>query len=86
MTALAVTAPRRGTVGPASLPTALTSPEAAVCRTTLGEARRAFEIRYVRAALAQAGGRRGRAARELGLSRQGFAKVLARLNVDGAAR
>jgi transcriptional regulator with GAF, ATPase, and Fis domain len=86
VTALAVSAPRRGTVGPASLPAALTAPEAAACRTTLGEARRAFEIRYVRSALAQAGGRRGRAARELGLSRQGLAKVLARLNVDVAGR
>jgi DNA-binding NtrC family response regulator len=86
MTALAVSAPRRGIVGPTILPATITTPEAGVCRTTLGEARRAFEIRYVRAALAQAGGRRARAARELGLSRQGFAKVLARLNVDGAGR
>jgi transcriptional regulator with GAF, ATPase, and Fis domain len=84
MTALAVSAPRRGAVGPTSLPAALSAPEGAVCRTTLGEARRAFEIRYVRASLARAGGRRGRAARELGLSRQGFAKVLARLNIDAA--
>jgi DNA-binding NtrC family response regulator len=82
MTALAVSAPRRGAVGPTSLPAVVSAPEASVCRATLGEARRAFEIRYVRAALAQAGGRRGHAARELGLSRQGFAKVLARLNVD----
>jgi DNA-binding NtrC family response regulator len=84
MTALAVSAPRRGAVGPTGLPTVVSAPEAAACRATLGEARRAFEIRYVRAALAQAGGRRGHAARELGLSRQGFAKVLARLNVDTA--
>jgi DNA-binding NtrC family response regulator len=53
-------------------------------RTTLGEARRAFETRYVRAVLSKAGGHRGRAARDLGLSRQGFAKLLARLNVDRA--
>jgi two-component system response regulator HydG len=82
VTALAVSAPRRGSVGPASLPPAIAAPGAPLGRTTLTEARRAFEIRYVKAALAQAGFRRGRAARELGLSRQGFAKVLARLNVD----
>jgi DNA-binding NtrC family response regulator len=84
MTALAVSAPRRGSVGPGSLPSAIAASGVTSCRTTLGEARRAFEVRYVRAAFAQAGGNRGRAARDLGLSRQGFAKVLARLGVDGA--
>jgi DNA-binding NtrC family response regulator len=84
MMALAVSAPRRGSVGPAILPAAIGAPVGAACRSSLGEARRAFEIRYVRAALAQAGGHRGRAARDLGLSRQGFAKLLARLSVDAA--
>ena len=84
MTALAVSAPRRGSVGPASLPAALAAPCASPQVATLCEARRMFEERYVRAALARSGGHRGRTARELGLSRQGLAKMLARLNVDTA--
>ena len=83
MTALAVSAGRRGSVGPGSLPAVIAAPGAAP-GATLGQARRAFELRFVRAALAQAGGHRGRAARSLGLSRQGFAKVLARLGVESA--
>ena len=84
MTALAVSAPRRGSVGPTSLPGALAALSASPQATTLGEARRMFEERYVRAALARAGGHRGHTARDLGLSRQGLAKMLARLNVDTA--
>ena len=44
----------------------------------------AFERRYVRAALARAGGQRSRAARALGVSRQGLAKMLRRLGIDAA--
>jgi DNA-binding NtrC family response regulator len=51
-------------------------------------AREEFERRYVRDALAQAGGQRARAARALGVSRQGLAKMLRRLQIepiDGAS-
>ena len=48
----------------------------------LDEARLSFERRFVRAALARAGGHRGRAARALGVSRQGLAKLLKRLAID----
>jgi DNA-binding NtrC family response regulator len=44
-------------------------------------AREEFERRFVRAALAQAGGRRGKAAQALGVSRQGLAKMLRRLGI-----
>ena len=46
-------------------------------------AREEFERRFVRAALARAGGQRSRAARALGVSRQGLAKMLRRLEGDG---
>ena len=55
-------------------------------RATLAEARRAFEARYVRAALARAGGRTVAAARELGVSRQGLTKLMTRLDLDARAR
>jgi DNA-binding NtrC family response regulator len=80
---LAVSAPRRGTIGPSALPSAIAhaslEPGGEV---TLDEARRRFEERFVRAALARAGGHRGRAAASLGLTRQGLSKLLGRLGVD----
>jgi transcriptional regulator with PAS, ATPase and Fis domain len=82
MAALAVSVPPRGLIGPASLPRAIASLVEAPPGTTLGEARRAFETRFVRAALARTGGRRGPTARELGVSRQGLAKLMARLAID----
>jgi transcriptional regulator with GAF, ATPase, and Fis domain len=51
--------------------------------TTFDAAREEFERRFVRAALAQAGGQRARAARALGVSRQGLAKMLRRLRIEG---
>jgi DNA-binding NtrC family response regulator len=47
---------------------------------TLVEARRRFDREYVAATLARCGGRQARAARELGLTRQGLAKLLRRLS------
>jgi DNA-binding NtrC family response regulator len=47
----------------------------------LDEARRLFEERFVRAALARNGGRRSVAASELGLTRQGLAKIMNRLGL-----
>jgi len=78
---MAVHAPRRGRVGAGVLPSQLaTAPMATGSSFEL--AREEFERRYVRAALAQAGGRRVAAARALGVSRQGLAKMLRRLHID----
>ncbi len=52
-------------------------------RATLSGARREFEERFVRAALARSGGRAVAAARDLGVSRQGLRKLTARLGLDG---
>jgi DNA-binding NtrC family response regulator/tetratricopeptide (TPR) repeat protein len=74
---MAVHAPRRGRITPSMLPAhiARATPSAA----TFEAARHEFERRYVRAALAEAGGQRARAARVLGISRQGLAKMMRRL-------
>ena len=83
LAALAVRSPRRGVVPATALPAAcgaLTERDA--CR--LGEARRAFEERFVRAALARAGGRRVHAAAELGVTRQGLTKLMTRLGISDA--
>ncbi len=85
MAALAVSMPRRGSVGPSALPATIGRLVEAKSGATLEEARRSFEERFVRAALARAGGHRGRAARELGVSRQGLVKLLARLDLGGKA-
>jgi len=81
--ALAVNAPSRGVVMPGSLPPGL---GAAAPPITLSLARRSFEERFVRAALARAGDRPGQAARELGVTRQGLRKLLARLDIAPSPR
>ncbi len=81
LAALAVHAPRRGVVGPAALPPGVRAPNA-VGGETLEEARRRADAQAIRAALARAGGHRGRAAEALGLSRQGLAKLVGRLQID----
>jgi transcriptional regulator with AAA-type ATPase domain len=78
---LAVHAPRRGRVVPSMLPSHIAR-SATPAGATFEAARHDFERRYVRAALAQAGGQRIRAARALGVSRQGLAKMLRRLRID----
>jgi transcriptional regulator with AAA-type ATPase domain/tetratricopeptide (TPR) repeat protein len=78
---LAVHAPRRGRVAAGTLPAQLASSPMAT--GSFEAAREEFERRYVRAALAQAGGQRQAAAKALGVSRQGFAKMLRRLGIDG---
>jgi DNA-binding NtrC family response regulator len=78
---LAVHAPRRGRIVPAMLPVHIAT-TAASTATTFEEARDEFERRFVRAALAQAGGRRARAAQSLGVSRQGLAKMMRRLRIS----
>ena len=70
-------------MGPSALPATLARMAvAAGGGVTLEQARRVFETRFVRAALARAGGHRGRAAAELGVTRQGLAKLIGRLGVD----
>ena len=58
----------------------MTPASADACR--LEDARRSFEERFVRAALVRTGGHRGRAAAELGVTRQGLTKLLVRLGID----
>ncbi|MFN7916942.1 MAG: sigma 54-interacting transcriptional regulator [Vicinamibacterales bacterium] len=82
LAALAVRCGRRGLVLPASLPPALTGSGPGPLR--LDEARLSFDRAFITSALARTGGRRSRAARELGVSRQGLAKLIARLEIaDG---
>ena len=82
MAALAVSAPRRGRVTAAWLPPHIHAP--APRPITLQQARAALERDLVRVALARAGGRPGRAAAELGVSRQGLAKLMRRLGLPAA--
>jgi DNA-binding NtrC family response regulator len=81
LAALAATAPPRGRVSPEALPASLLSSGGSGPRT-LEEARRAFDTRFVRMALARAGGRRTQAAADLGLTRQGLAKLIDRLGIE----
>ena len=80
--ALVVAAPSRGRVTARHVAQVLTAhgaePEASA---PLDVARRAFERRMVASALARHGGRQIRAARDLGLSRQGLAKAIKRLGL-----
>jgi DNA-binding NtrC family response regulator/tetratricopeptide (TPR) repeat protein len=78
---LAVHAPRRGRVVPSLLPPHVAG-LAGRSVTSFDEARIEFERRFVRAALARAGGRRTMAARQLGISRQGLAKMMKRLGIE----
>jgi DNA-binding NtrC family response regulator/tetratricopeptide (TPR) repeat protein len=77
---IAVHAPRRGRVQASMLPGHLAAAGASSVRG-LEEARKEFERRLVRAALAHAAGRKGLAAAQLGITRQGLAKLLKRLAI-----
>jgi DNA-binding NtrC family response regulator/tetratricopeptide (TPR) repeat protein len=81
LASMAVHAPRRGRVIAAMLPAHIAR-AARPAATSFEAAREDFERRYVRAALAQAAGHRSRAARALGVSRQGLAKMLRRLRIS----
>jgi transcriptional regulator with PAS, ATPase and Fis domain len=81
MAALAVAAPARGRVRASLLPAAITG-SASVTSRRLADARAQFERRCVEVALARAAGSRTRAAAELGLSRQGLLKTMARLGLQ----
>jgi DNA-binding NtrC family response regulator len=81
LAALAVRSPRRGVVAV----TALSPPFGESMPPEgwrLEDARRTFEERFVRAALVRAGGRRGQTAAELGVTRQGLTKLMARLGIS----
>ena len=77
---LAVHAPRRGRV-PASLLPRHIAAAGVDAGCGLDEARLEFERRFIRAALARAGGRKTTAAVHLGVSRQGLAKIIKRLGI-----
>jgi transcriptional regulator with PAS, ATPase and Fis domain len=80
LAALAVRCPRRGVIPPTALPPCFTAATHDASQR-LDEARRTFEERFIRAALARAGGHRTRAAQEIGVSRQGLTKLMARLGI-----
>jgi two-component system response regulator AtoC len=82
LASVAVTAPRQGRLGIEAIPPVIR--ESPMAGLTLDEARRRFDVEFVRGALARAGGSRSRAASELGLSRQGLAKLLDRLGLASA--
>jgi DNA-binding NtrC family response regulator len=80
LASLAVRSPRRGVVPPTALPIQFAiRPRREEWR--LGAARRTFEEGFVRAALVRSGGHRSRAARELGVTRQGLTKLMSRLGI-----
>jgi MoxR-like ATPase len=81
LAALAVRCARRGIVPSTALPPHL-APSTAADGTRLDAARRQFDRAFICAALARAGGQRTRAAEQLGLSRQGLAKLMARLGIE----
>jgi DNA-binding NtrC family response regulator len=80
LAALAVRSPRRGVILPSALPAPFAAP-AGADPSKLDDARRTFEERFVRAALVRTGGHRGRAAAELGVTRQGLTKLMTRLGI-----
>lgn len=82
LASLMVSAPRSGLIGPSSLPDHVARAAALERGSTLAAARRRFDERYVRAALARSGNRPVHAARDLGLSRQGLSKIMGRLGID----
>ena len=82
LASLAVRSARRGVVPPTALGLQFADPEP-VEASRLDAARRTFEERFVRAALARTGGHRTRTAEELGVTRQGLAKLMSRLGISG---
>jgi transcriptional regulator with PAS, ATPase and Fis domain len=81
LSGLAVAASARGQVRAALLPAVVTG-ATPITAGRLSTARSQWERRFVEVAMARAGGSRSRAARELGLSRQGLLKVLERLRLS----
>lgn len=83
---MAVVAPREGRLDTRYLPAHVTRAGPPAAPVRLEAARRDLDRRVVEAALSRAAGHRGRAARELGVSRQGLLKLMARVGVPGGAR
>ncbi|HZR26348.1 MAG TPA: sigma 54-interacting transcriptional regulator [Vicinamibacterales bacterium] len=81
LASLAVRCPRRGVVQPSALPPQFGAAKDAES-WSLDQARRSFEERFIRAALVRSGGHRGRAAVELGVTRQGLTKLMTRLGIS----
>jgi transcriptional regulator with PAS, ATPase and Fis domain len=81
LASMLVATPRAGVIGASAVPAHVARMAAVAAPATLAAARRQFEERFVRAALARAGGRTATAARDLGLSRQGLSKLLGRLGI-----
>jgi DNA-binding NtrC family response regulator len=78
---IAVQSARRGRIGPSALPRHVA--QAAIgTPCTFEAAREEFERRFIRAALAGAGGQRARAAEAIGVSRQGLSKMMRRLRIS----
>jgi DNA-binding NtrC family response regulator len=82
--ALAVAAPAEGVVRAAHVAEVIG--RAAWAPVPIGESRAAFERAAVADAVARASGSHARAAQALGLSRQGLAKMCARLRLSGEGR
>jgi two-component system response regulator HydG len=82
MAALAVLAPARGRIAERHVGHVLSDAAPAPLPASLDSARLSCERREVAAALARNGGRRTAAARDLGLTRQGLAKAIKRLQLD----
>ena len=78
---MAVHSPSRGRIAASAVPEHVAR-RSAPCCGTFETARAEFERRFVKAALAAAGGHRARAAEALGVTRQGFAKMLRRLDLE----
>lgn len=78
---VSVAAPQRGDVGPETLPDEVRAASARR-RLTLAEAREASDRALVIDALDRTGGHRTRAAADLGITRQGLAKMMTRLSID----
>ncbi len=79
---LAVHGPRRGRVPASLLPAQIAGATTLHRPLAFDEARLEFERRFIRAALARARGRKSTAAAQLGVSRQGLAKILKRLGIE----
>ena len=78
---MAVHSPRRGRIGPSALPQHVA--HAGVTPAGSFEAaKEEFERRFIKAALASAGGQRARAAQAIGVTRQGLAKMMRRLKIE----
>jgi transcriptional regulator with PAS, ATPase and Fis domain len=81
LASLAVHAPRRGRLAASALPAAIAQASGS-SDGGFDHARTEFERRFVRAALARRGGRKAAAAADMGVSRQGLAKIIRRLGLE----